>query len=117
MTVKLEKARLQNVFRVSNSDSIFQFYNELQDIFLNGLISPILKNEVADMILTYLNLLNPFIENLDFKVPEIFDEIKKFKDEIKIIQGKEIKINTLELFLLEYKKHCQIRNYDLYLFA
>lgn len=108
--------------------SILQYYGDLQDTISRGLIPSIMKKEIPDMILTYLELLNPPLENLNLKVQEIVDIKKQIEENMnnikKIMENKDAnentihktenitnyltrKVQTLELFMFTYKTYCE----------
>ncbi|MGD9533437.1 MAG: hypothetical protein AB7V56_06680 [Candidatus Nitrosocosmicus sp.] len=91
--------------------SILQYYVDIQDTISQGLIAPMMKNEVSRMILCYLDLLEPSLINLDLKLQEITDKIKYLKGLKDITEYQGFKIYTLEQYMSSYHSYCKVNDY------
>lgn len=103
----------------------FQWFFEIYKIFKIGSITFTIKDELKKMLISYLFLLRPLVENLDTRILDFIDLVRIQNEELpnyKLTEQKniiiknyvELKLESMEYFLQTYKEYCDIIGYNSY---
>ena len=113
-------AQPHNNIRQGNTDGFIDLFNNIYNIFSSGIVPMTIKEEVREMIYRYLALYEPPLGNLDISISDLIKKKNRFIDKSKdpsvsSIHKKiyQLKIDSIDLFLDIYTKHCKEQNYEI----